>query len=118
LHRFARPWHKARALRTFRDQTNLALNPHLWSSIEQALDQSEFFIVLASPRAAQSEWVQREVAHWLSTRSPETLLIVLTDGDIVWDGVAGDFGWAKTRRCRKPRIFVDEPLCSFSPRSC
>jgi len=48
LHKFAKPWYKPRAMRVFRDQTNLALNPHLWSSIEEALNQSEHFILLAS----------------------------------------------------------------------
>jgi WD40 repeat protein len=114
LSQFARPWRRIRALRIFRDQTNLALNPHLWADIQQALDQSEFFILLASPEAAQSEWVRREIAYWLATRSPETLLMVLTKGEIIWDRAAGDFDWARTTALPPTlsRVFADEPLYS------
>lgn len=61
LHRLAKPWHRRRALWVFRDQTGLALTPGLWSSIQQALDGSEWFVLLASPEAARSQWVNREV---------------------------------------------------------
>src|SRR4051794_23891843 len=47
LHRFAKPWYKLRALHVFRDQSNLAVNPGLWSSITDALDTSSFFVLLA-----------------------------------------------------------------------
>ncbi len=118
LHRFAKPWYKLRAMRVFRDQANLALNPHLWKSIKEALDQSEYFILLASPEAAKSAkadkpaWVPKEVDHWLSKRTPETLLIVLTDGEIVWDQTAGDFDWTKTTALPSNlgKIFSEEPL--------
>jgi hypothetical protein len=36
LQRFAKPWWKRRALRVFRDESSLAANPHLWSSITEA----------------------------------------------------------------------------------
>ena len=39
LQRFAKPWGKRRALRIFRDESSLSANPHLWSSITDALDQ-------------------------------------------------------------------------------
>ncbi len=47
-----------------------AFNPHLWRSIQDALDSSRFFILLASPESAQSRWVEREVEHWLGGRCP------------------------------------------------
>ena len=59
LHRFAKPWYRLRALRVFRDESTLAVSPGLWSSIEQALAGSRCFILLASPEAAASPWVQR-----------------------------------------------------------
>ena len=52
------------------------------SSIVSALDDSEFFILLASPDAARSEWVGREVAHWLDSCSPERVLIVIDNEDL------------------------------------
>ena len=35
----------------------MSVGPHLWASIEAALDDSDWFIMLASPEAAASEWV-------------------------------------------------------------
>jgi len=96
LHRFARRWYQLRALRVFRDDTNLSFSPALWMSIEKALSESEFLILLASPTAAKSKWVQREVDFWLSQKSPEHLLLVVTDGQVAWDDAAGDFDWRIT----------------------
>jgi hypothetical protein len=63
LQRFAKPWYRVRALRVFRDDASLSANPNLWASIEQALDDSAFFILLASPESGQSKWVAEELAH-------------------------------------------------------
>jgi hypothetical protein len=41
LHRFAKPWYSLRSMRVFRDRTNLAANPNLWSTIETALGECE-----------------------------------------------------------------------------
>src|SRR5580704_12356866 len=70
-----KPWYRRRALRVFRDDTSLAATPHLWPTIEQALDQSRYLILLASPEAAASPWVNKEVARWLDHKSTDTLLI-------------------------------------------
>jgi hypothetical protein len=96
LHRLAKPFYRLRALNVFRDKTGLAASPGLWSAIETALQKSKHFILLASPESARSEWVQKEVAWWLDHRSPETLLVVLTGGEIVWDGERGDLDWTGT----------------------
>src|ERR1043166_7815535 len=93
LHRFAKPWYRLRALRVFRDETTLALTPELWPAIEKALGSSEYFILLASPQAAASRWVRQELEWWLTNRSPQKLLLVLTDGEIHWSDAVGDFEW-------------------------
>jgi len=41
LQRFAKPWWKGRTPRIFRDESSLSANPHLWSSITDALATSE-----------------------------------------------------------------------------
>lgn len=48
IQRLAKPWYRMRALRVFRDQSSLAANPALWPSIQDALDRSEAFILLAA----------------------------------------------------------------------
>src|SRR6516164_8212253 len=91
VQKLGKPWYRRRALRIFRDDTSLSATPHLWPSIEQALNQSRYFILLASPEAAASKWVNKEVAHWLDHNTIETLLIGLTDGELFWDETIGDF---------------------------
>jgi tetratricopeptide (TPR) repeat protein len=91
VQRLGKPWYRRRALRVFRDDTSLSATPSLWPSIEQALRQSRFLILLASPEAATSPWVNKEVAYWLEHKSPDTLLIGVTDGDLSWDSSIGDF---------------------------
>lgn len=86
-----KPWYRRRALRIFRDDTSLAATPELWPTIVRALDDSRRFILLASPEAAVSEWVNKEVLHWLDHNSTDTLLIAVTDGALTWDQTAGDF---------------------------
>ena len=96
IQRLGKPWCRRRALRVFRDDTSLSATPHLWPSIEDALGQSRFLILLASPEAAASPWVGKEIDYWLTHKSPQTLLIALTDGALGWDHGKGDFAWDAT----------------------
>ena len=96
LHNFAKPWYRVRALSIFRDNESLSASPHLWTSIQDALDVSEFFILLASPTGAQSPWVEREADRWCATKPKENLLIALTEGELFWDPVLNDFDWQRT----------------------
>ena len=112
LHRIAKPWYRLRTMRIFRDQTNLGASPGLWSSIESALSASEFFLFMASPSAAQSHWVQKEVAWWLTHRSAQTFLILLTEGEILWDEAKAEFDWTVTTALptQLSKQFTEEPL--------
>src|ERR1700722_9909008 len=95
LGKIARPWYRRRSLRVFRDATTLSATPELWPSIQRALDQSHYFVLLASPQAKESEWVTQELTYWLAQNRPAEqapsarLLIVLTNGHVVWDRKAG-----------------------------
>jgi WD40 repeat protein len=111
LHRLAKPWHRRRALWIFRDQTGLAVTPALWSSIQKALDGSDWFVLLASPDAAQSPWVNREIEHWIATKSADRILPVVTDGEWEWDREYGDFTEDSTAVPGALRgVFAEEPL--------
>jgi WD40 repeat protein len=98
LQRIAKPFYRLRAMRVFRDETNLQANPALWTTIQKALSESDNFILMASPEAAKSKWVQAEIDEWLKLKnnSFDNLSIVLTDGAIVWDSEANEFDWEKT----------------------
>src|SRR6266567_1335943 len=112
LHSFAKPWYKLRALHIFRDQTNLAVNPALWSSIRDALDQSLFFVLLASPEAAASPWVAKEAEYWIGKNGTSRVLIVLTGGTLKWDHLAASFTSEHTNSLPTSllRSFPEEPL--------
>src|SRR5262249_32033373 len=96
LERFAKPWYRMRNFRIFRDQTNLAVAPELWPRIAEALDASEYLVLMASPKSATSPWVERELEHWRNSHSSQNILIVLTGGTIAWDDRRGDFCWEAT----------------------
>ena len=119
VQKLGKPWYRRRALRLFRDDTSLSATPHLWPTIEQALGQSRFFLLLASPEAAASKWVNKEVSYWLEHNSINTVLIGLTDGELNWDEAVGDFS-ARERHPLPPALakrFENEPkwvdLCPY-----
>jgi hypothetical protein len=89
--RFAKPWYRRRQLRVFRDETGLSTNPGLWTSVRSVLDQSQWLIVLASPAAAKSRWVNQEIAHFHQTHGPDRIMAVVADGEWVWDHRRGGF---------------------------
>ncbi len=112
LQRFAKPWYRVRALHVFRDQTSLAASPHLWTTIEEALSDSSWLILMASPESAQSGWVSREISWWRAGRPMNHLLVAVTEGDLVWDESAGDLDWAATTALSKEALghaFSEEP---------
>jgi len=112
LHRFAKPWYRLRAIRVFRDKTSLSLTPALWPSIEKALSDSEYFILMASPDAAASHWVQQEADYWLKHRSIEKFLIVLSDGVLAWDRSTESFNGSETTALppNLQNAFANEPF--------
>jgi WD40 repeat protein len=110
LERFAKPWYRVRGLRVFRDKASLAASPELWGSIEAALRDSRWFILLASPEAARSPWVDREVAWWLANKSADRILVVATAGRLRWDKQAGDWAEGTPVPPSLRGVFPAEPL--------
>lgn len=101
LHRVGRKVGRLRALRVFRDATDLHANPDLWGRIEGALDASRFLILLTSPAARESTWVNREVEHFVARRGLDQVLFVVVGGDLVW----------------RPDLESFDPESSAAPRS-
>src|SRR5262245_27733214 len=69
VRRFGKQWYSSSSVQIFRDETGLGLTPDLWGGIRECLEQSEGFILLASPEAAQSRWVEKEIGFWLEHRA-------------------------------------------------
>jgi WD40 repeat protein len=111
LHRLAKPWYRMRSVRVFRDKTSLSANPALWHAIVDALETSRYFLLMASPGAAASPWVQQEVNWWKENRPSDRMLILATDGELRWDNQTRDFDWSVTT-CLPPALrgyFREEP---------
>jgi WD40 repeat protein len=68
----------------------MGVSSSLWPMIADALDSSAFLVLLASPTAARSAWVHREIEFWKARKPVDRILLVLTDGSLLWDP-AGDF---------------------------
>ncbi|GAA2101495.1 TIR domain-containing protein [Microlunatus panaciterrae] len=112
LEQLARPWRRRRALRVFQDSSGLAATPGLWSTIQEALDRSRSFILLASPAAASSAWVQQEIDHFRRTHGTRSMFLALTDGFCQWDPGRRDFDWAASTALPRQLsgAFAEEPL--------
>jgi WD40 repeat protein len=96
LQGLARPWYRLRALRVFRDETGLSVNPELWTSISTAMATSRWFVLLCSPDGAASEWVNREIEEWVEHHPVANILPVLTEGALVWSSALRDYDPARS----------------------
>jgi WD40 repeat protein len=85
LHGIGRRVGQLRALRVYRDDTNLEASPDLWGKITAAMQWSHSMIVVLSPKAAQSKWVNAEVTYWLQERHGPQPMLVLAAGHLDWD---------------------------------
>jgi WD40 repeat protein len=91
LYRFGTPWYERSGPQIFRDESGLAASPDLWEILRAALDESEYFIYLASPESAGSFYTQKEVGYWLAHRGPDSIIMALAKGNIQYDEDAGAF---------------------------
>lgn len=88
LQGIGRPWWRLRSLNVYLDASSLSANPDMWAAIEKALSESRYLVLLASPEAAASPWVEKEVRWWLEHKSKDTLLIASTEGSLKWSSSA------------------------------
>ncbi|MFM5895362.1 MAG: TIR domain-containing protein [Novosphingobium sp.] len=65
----------------FKDREEEAAGASIGQAVETALAGSEFLIVICSPRSAQSQWVNREVAWFKTHRDPNNILALIVDGE-------------------------------------
>ena len=72
---------KNRIRRIFRDNEELPLSVNLSDDIREALKNSDYLIVICSPRTAESQWVQREIEIFLETHTVDKVLFVLAEGE-------------------------------------
>lgn len=93
VRRIGVPFYRRSPLRIFRDDEILQAGTSLPRFLEEAIEASRFLIVLCSPAAATSPWVDREVRHFLAS-APDAaarILPVIAAGHWRWDAAANDF---------------------------
>ena len=67
--------------RIFRDKEELPITSSLTDTIYNALENSDFLIVICSVHVKQSIWVQREIETFLKTHHRSRVLTVLASGE-------------------------------------
>ena len=76
------------------------------------VERLRIFSVYGFPQRGTVALVQKEVDWWLTNRSAQTFLILLTEGEIVWDEAKGEFDWTVTTALptQLSKVFTEEPL--------
>ena len=69
--------------RIFRDVDELPSSSSLYNNIEEALGQSEFLIVICTPRLQESKWCMREIELFQKLRGSDHIIAVLAEGEPV-----------------------------------
>lgn len=72
---------RTRIERVFRDRDELPLTNNLEDPIMEALAQSEYLIVICSPRLRESLWCRKEIETFIRMHGREKVLAVLIEGE-------------------------------------
>ncbi len=72
---------KTRIHRVFRDKEELPLATNLADPIREALQNSEYLIVICSPRLPESMWCRKEIETFIEMHDREHVLAVLAEGE-------------------------------------
>lgn len=89
IHRRLERFHVPKALRKkskkieriFRDKEELPITSSLTSDIYEAIENSDYLIVICSVHTKESIWVQREIETFLKTHDHSKVLTVLASGE-------------------------------------
>lgn len=72
---------KVRINRVFRDRDELPIASNLADPITQALEASEFLLVICSPRLLESLWCKKEIELFMQMHDRDHVLAVLIEGE-------------------------------------
>jgi len=87
--------------RIFRDREELPAADDLTVEVKKALESSEFMIVLCSPNAAASRWVNKEVIEFKKLRGDAYVLPIILEGE---PGASADKNTDAAEECFPPAI--------------
>jgi WD40 repeat protein len=81
-------WGRWRALDVFLDEHDLATDPELEGELFSAIEDSEYFIFLASEESQKpNSWCSKEIAHWFDKRkdaAADNMRFVITNGRLAF----------------------------------
>lgn len=116
--------------RVFRDTDELSLTANLSDTITDALDNTDYLIVICSKKTKESEWVLREINYFLEKHSRDHILTVLIEGepaevvpevlqyeeDTLVEPLSCDFRFARkiAEKIELPRLVSAIIGCSYS----
>ena len=72
---------RTRIRRVFRDRDELPLTNNLEDPIRKALAESEYLIVICSPRLKESIWCKKEIETFISMHGRDKIFAVLVEGE-------------------------------------
>ncbi len=120
LERFAKPWWRSRSTRLYRDRTTMPAEPSLQRAIFSAMALSSKLVVVLSPAAAASAWVNQEIAWWLGTEQPphqggagSSVSLGKTAADLILVLVDGELGW-RNGRWTAGSTALPDALCTLN----
>lgn len=73
----------------FRDRVELSAGSNLSQTISGALTNSQFLIVICSPAACRSQWVNLEIAEFRRVHGDERILCLIVEGEPFGSGKSG-----------------------------
>ena len=75
------PTGKNAITRVFRDEDELPIASSLSEQIENALNETDFLIVICTPRLPESKWCEKEMETFIKLYGREKILAVLAEGE-------------------------------------
>ncbi|MCQ2498711.1 MAG: toll/interleukin-1 receptor domain-containing protein [Lachnospiraceae bacterium] len=72
---------KTKIERVFRDEDELPLSDNLSDPISEALANSDYLIIICTPRYPQSRWCIKEIEVFLQTHDRKDILVVLAEAE-------------------------------------
>ncbi|SDJ58622.1 PQQ-like domain-containing protein [Lachnospiraceae bacterium G41] len=75
------PTGKKKIERVFRDQDELPLASNLSDPITEALENSDYLLVICTPRLPESEWCKKEIETFIKLHGRDKVLAVLAEGE-------------------------------------
>ena len=67
--------------RVFRDRDELPLSSNLSDPIDEAIRESEFLIVICTPKLKESRWCLREIETFKAVHGRDKIFVVLAEGE-------------------------------------